>query len=94
MPRVPGLILSSAFLVLFSLGGCNKPADADPKAVTQSAPAAPEAPTPPEAVQAVPASQAAPAAAPSTAPTADAGAGVSVHGTEARAGDVSVKLPD
>ena len=73
------------------LYGCNKTPQADSGNPSASAIAAPDVPAAPAAP--APASNVK-AAGPGTTPSASAGADVSVQGTEARAGDVSVKLPD
>lgn len=72
------------------LGGCNKPAGQASTPDTPTVPTAPDKPAAPESV----ASQDSGPAQPGSVPSASAGASVSVNGTEARAGDVSVKLPD
>lgn len=75
------------------LYGCNKTPQADSSNPSASAIAAPDVPAAPAAPAPAPASDVK-AAGPGTTPSASAGADVSVQGTEARAGDVSVKLPD
>lgn len=78
-----------ALLLTAFLGGCTKATDPSAKTETAAAPAVPEQPVVPDAVQA-----GAAASQPGAAPVANAGTDVVVSGTEARAGDVSVKLPD
>jgi len=92
---IASLVLAATAAVLL-LGGCNKATESAPKI---DAPAAPTAPDKPEAPAAVSIEQgaasttvtSAPATVPATVPAAEAS--VSASGAEARAGDVSVKLP-
>lgn len=86
-------ISAFAFVLLAfsSLAGCDKTSGTDSKPESIASPAAPDTPAAPDGV-ATPGN--ASTAEPVSAPTASAGAEVSVSGTEARAGDVSVKLPE
>jgi hypothetical protein len=88
---IASLILAGA-AALMLLGGCNKATESSPKI---DAPTAPTAPDKPDAPAAVSAEQSAPPtpAASALGTAAAAEASVSASGTEARAGDVSVKLP-
>jgi hypothetical protein len=91
----------AAVLALSLLGGCDKASNDAPNTEAIAAPVAPAAPDKPDAPEAVPAAKAdaktahatpaAPAPAASTESTVSAS--VSTTGAEARAGDVSVKLP-
>ena len=83
--------IAAAFISLTLLAGCNKASESAPKADAIAAPAAPDKPAAPDAV----ATASEPlTTAPATAPAASAGPDVNVSTTEARAGDVSVKLPE
>jgi hypothetical protein len=81
-----------ACLALPLLSGCTKAADPTPQMAAPAAVTAPDKPATPDVVHSN-----APAAISSQSegqPSATVSASVSANGTEARAGDVSVKLPD
>jgi hypothetical protein len=91
MPKSIPVVTVAILLSFALLGGCNKTTDKPAEPTAPTAPSVVAKPDAPEAV--VPGGQ-------NNTPgaTASAGAGasasVSANGVEARAGDVSVKLPD
>lgn len=85
-----GTIVCATALFAFSLlVGCNKTSGTEPKSETVASPALPDKSAVPDSAATGTAATDTPAA----PAVATAGADVSVGSTEARAGDVSVKLP-
>lgn len=89
-------VFTLATLFTFALlGGCNKATDKPAVSEAATAPTAPTAPDKPAAPEAaVPGGQHDQPAPPATNSGSAASASVGANGVEARAGDVSVKLPD
>jgi ABC-type uncharacterized transport system auxiliary subunit len=84
-------LIATVLVMCSVLAACNKAEETAPKADLVQVPAAVDAPAVPETPAAV---VDATNAQPTTSPAASASTDVSVSGTEARAGDVSVKLPE
>ena len=91
MPKSIRVVTIATILSLFLLGGCNKTTDKPAESTTPTAPSVVAKPDAPEGVASNGQNNI-----PRTTANAGAAASVSMsaNGIEARAGDVSVKLPD
>jgi hypothetical protein len=92
MTKFPAVFTLATLFAFSVLSGCNKATDSTAKAEAPTAPEAPAAPTAPTAVGT--GGQQDKTAPSVTNSSASVNASVSANGTEARAGDVAVKLPD
>jgi uncharacterized lipoprotein NlpE involved in copper resistance len=88
------ILLAATAAILSTLGGCNNAAETMRKVEAPTSPSAPISPDKPTTPDAVSAGQNTSSTNSVGTQPAAADASVSASGTEARAGDVSVKLPD